>query len=103
MYIGDLEGSAVKNGGRWTATVIILVLDSAGNPVENAQVSGDWSDGASGTGSCTTDSSGTCEVSMPDIRNKVHSVTFTVSDVTHDPLTYNASLNTESSVTVLKP
>ncbi|TEU16732.1 MAG: PKD domain-containing protein, partial [Anaerolineales bacterium] len=103
IYIGDLEGSAVKKGGEWTATVTILVLDDAGNPVDGAQVSGDWSDGASGTGSCATDSSGTCQVSMPDIRKKVHSVTFTVSNVTHGTLTYNASLNVESSVEVLKP
>jgi len=83
--------------------VTILVLDDAGNPVDGAQGSGDWSDGASGTGSCATDSSGTCQVSMADIRNKVHSVTFTVSNVTHGTLTYNASLNVESSVEVLKP
>lgn len=110
MHVGDLDGSSISNGPSWTAIVTILIVDSAGNPVADASVSGDWSNGASGSASCTTTSDGTCQVSKDSIHKRTSSVTFTVSAVTHASLTYDASVNTDpdgasdgTKITVFKP
>ncbi len=104
MYIGDLQATSVTSGlFRWNAEVTILVLSDAGTPVSGATVTGDWSAGASGSGSCTTGASGTCTITKKRINNNVSSVTFTVTNVTHTTLVYNAALNVESSIIVTRP
>ena len=91
MHVADLDATSVNNGRTWTAHVTILVVDGAGNAVSDANVSGSWSNGASGPASCTTGGNGACTVSESEIRKNVASVTFTVDNVTHDSLTYDAS------------
>jgi hypothetical protein len=95
MHVGDLDGSSTNNGSTWTAHVTILIVDSAGNPVSDATVSGSWSNGGSGSSACTTNSSGQCTVSKPNIRKNISSVTFTVTNAGHSTLTYNAADNTD--------
>lgn len=95
MHVGDLDGSSVNNGSTWTANVSILVVDNNGTPVSNATVSGNWSNGATGSASCVTNGSGLCTVSQSGIRKNVSSVTFTVSNVTHSTLTYDPGANTD--------
>ena len=63
---------------RWTGFVTTNVT-SGGAPVENANVIGLWSDGASGSASCTTDANGLCQVSTA---TKQTLLTFTVQDIT---------------------
>ena len=92
MHIGDLDGSS-SGSGKWTATVTITVHDANHNPVANATVSGNWSNGASGSSSCTTNSNGSCTVSKSDIRRGRNSVTFTVNNVTRPASTYTSANN----------
>jgi hypothetical protein len=92
MHIGDLDGSSTGSG-RWTANVTIAVHDANHNPIANATVTGAWSNGASGTSSCTTNSSGQCTVSKRDIRKGRNSVTFTVNNVSRSGSTYNSNNN----------
>jgi hypothetical protein len=92
MHIGDLDGTS-SGSGRWTATVTITLHDANHNPVANATVSGNWSNGASGTGSCTTNSNGQCSVSKNDIARAKSSVTFTVNNVSRSGFTYNSNNN----------
>jgi hypothetical protein len=92
MHIGDLDGSSTGSG-KWTATVTITVHDANHNPVANATVSGKWSNGASGTSSCTTNSNGQCTVSKSGIPKGKSSVTFTVNNVTRPASTYNSAIN----------
>jgi len=93
MHIGDLDGAATKQSGKWTASVTITVHDANHNPVANATVSGKWSNGATGTATCTTGSNGQCNVSKSGISNGTSSVTFTVNNVTRTNFTYTSTSN----------
>ncbi|MGH2747320.1 MAG: Ig-like domain-containing protein [Actinomycetota bacterium] len=109
MHVDDLDGSSTSEGPTWTALVTVTVLDSSGNPVADATVSGTWSEGASGTSSCLTGAGGQCSVTRPDVPKRTSSVMFTVDDVT-GALLYDATANTDpdgdsdgTSILVSKP
>ncbi len=76
----SLTGSSTSTGSSWTASVTTTVT-SNGSPVSGAVVSGTWSNGTTGSGSCTTNTSGQCTVSKSGIPKRVGSVTFTVNTV----------------------
>ena len=92
-----LSGSSTSNGSRWTANVLITVSTGA-LPAPGVTVAGAWSNGASGTASCTTGSGGQCSVSRSGIRNSVGSVRFTVNAVGG-----SSTFGGTKSVTVSKP
>ncbi len=61
VHIGDLDGAANGNKSSWSATVTISVHNGSNHGgVSGATVTGTWSGAASGPGSCTTGSGGTC-------------------------------------------
>jgi serine protease AprX len=93
LHVGDLDGTSASSKNIWNAIVTILVHDAFENPVANASVSGGWSNGASGTASCTTNASGTCQVTGSGLSSKTASVTFSVSNVSRSGLTYDATAN----------
>jgi serine protease AprX len=93
LHVGDLDGSSALSHSKWDASVAVLVHDASENPVSGAAVSGLWSNGTSGTASCTTDASGICWVSKTGMNSKTTSVTFTVSTVTHSTLNYDSTAN----------
>ncbi|MGD2178246.1 MAG: M6 family metalloprotease domain-containing protein [Anaerolineae bacterium] len=110
MHIGDLDGASVNQGRTWRADVTITVHDASETPVRTATVTGTWSGGYSGSASCATDDNGTCVASSGDIRKNIGSTSFTVDDVTHSSLTYDAAANHDpdgdsdgTSITVYKP
>jgi VCBS repeat-containing protein len=103
IYVDDLVGTSIDAGGTWVGVVTITVLDNAGIPVPNATVTGRWSKGFNYRSSCTTDTSGTCDVVQTGIENKTRRVTFTVENVTHPTMAYNPSLNVVSSIRVNRP
>jgi PKD repeat protein len=90
-HVGDLDGATTGSGGSWTATVTATVHATGEALLANATVTGTWSLG--GSSSCTTNSVGECAVSKASIPNKTHSVTFTVTGVTHATRTYNGVAN----------
>jgi len=81
LHVGDLDDVSVSNGSRWNAVVLVTVHDAFETPVSGVTVSGDWSNGANGGGSCTTDSSGICSISRNNLKNNVSGVDFTVSNL----------------------
>ena len=93
VHIGDLDGSAASQGSTWTASVSVTAHDDAHGLASGALVSGSWSGGATGAGSCTTSASGTCTVTKSGIRKKVARATFTVGGVSHGTLTYAPGSN----------
>lgn len=93
MHIGDLDGSSAPSGNKWNATVTIYVHDANEGLIAGATVYGKWTNGASGTASCVTNSSGVCQIAKTGINAKTASVTFTVTNLTHTTLTYNSSAN----------
>lgn len=94
MHVGDLDASSSNsNGNRWNAHVTITVHDDSENPVANATVSGSWSNGANGSGSCVTDGAGQCTITRNNVKGNRSSVTFTVTNVTHASNSYDAGDN----------
>lgn len=92
-HVGDLDGSATLSGNRWNANVTITVHNGSEAPVAGATVSGSWSAGATGTGSCVTNAGGQCTVTKTNINGGVASVTFSVTNVTAAGLTYAPGSN----------
>jgi extracellular elastinolytic metalloproteinase len=88
---------------RWDAIVQLAVVENVTSkpPVDGAVVSGSWSNGSSGGGSCTTDSSGLCTIRKPSIKLIVPAVTFTVNDVTRG--SGDTYVPTNTTVTVSPP
>jgi hypothetical protein len=96
IHVADLDASSQPNGdNRWNAIVEITVVDQNGAPVTNAIVSGAWSGGATGTGSCLTDGSGKCTILRLLIRNSTPSVTLTVTGVSADGFAYDPGANAD--------
>lgn len=94
MHVGDLDDASFFIRKKWwEATVDVTVHDGSAAPLAGAVVSGSWSDGASGSGSCLTDDSGLCTISLPDIKDDTTAVTFTVVDVSAPGATYEAVAN----------
>ncbi|MCP5094155.1 MAG: hypothetical protein GY943_01245, partial [Chloroflexi bacterium] len=109
MHVSDLDGTSVRNGRIWTATITVYVEDDSGNPVSDATVSGTWNI-ASNTDSCTTNGSGSCTVTSGDLFAGNHTTTYTVDDITHSSLSYSAGDNTDpdgdsdgTTITVNRP
>ena len=111
MHVGDLDGSNLNLGrGSWRATVTATIHDSNHAPRSGATVTGLWSGGVSGSGSCTTDGAGRCSISSASIANAKKNATFTVTSVTntltyaavdnHDP---DGDSNGGTAITVQKP
>jgi hypothetical protein len=93
VHVGDLEGTAKGNKSAWTAHVTVTVHDGNHQLVVGATVTGVWNSGASGSGVCTTNSSGTCFVDSSDVRKRSATATFTVNGITVNSHVYNAAQN----------
>jgi hypothetical protein len=72
------------------------VHDASHAAVNGAKVSGNWSNGATGSSSCVTNSAGQCIVSKGNLSTKTASVTFTVSSITGTGLSYTSTANHDS-------
>ena len=86
-----------------------MVHDASEMPIQGATVNGDWSNGANGSGSCTTGADGICSISRSNLKNNVGSVDFTVTDLSFS-LPYQSSSNHDpdgdsngSTIAILKP
>jgi PKD repeat protein len=101
MYVSDLVGVGTPvNRNFWRANVTATVLDTDGDPVANATVSGAF--GSSGK-SCVTAADGTCLLVSDNLRTNVGSVTFTLGNVSHTTVPYDRNLNVDNSVDVQRP
>lgn len=103
MHVTDLEGLSTVVRNRWNATVTISIADDNAIAVSDVTVTGTWSDGATGSGTCVTDSVGSCSMIKKNLKTAVPSVTLTVTDMAHTLYTYNPSSNLESEVIVVAP
>jgi len=93
MHVGDLDADIVlANKNRWCAVFTVKIEDSSDNPVGGADVSFSVSGLENGSGQAITGSDGTASYQTGWF-NGSGSVTFTVNDVTHATLTYNAGDN----------
>jgi serine protease len=106
MHVAALTGtSAWVAGGtsNWKATITVTIKDANNAIVSGAAVTGSWSGGVSGTGTCTTGTTGQCSLTSANIKKTKTSESFTVTGVVKSGSTYNAAANTITKVTVSRP
>jgi subtilisin family serine protease len=110
LHVGDLDGTSATSKSNWTGTVTIAAHDGNHNLLSGVAVSGSWSGGYSGTGSCTTGSNGLCQVKTGTVSKKNTSATFTVTGATKTSYVYQAADNHDpdgdsdgTSISVSKP
>jgi subtilisin family serine protease len=111
FHVGDLDRSATTSGKTWTARVTIRVESAMHAALSGAVVTGTWSDGSSGTATCTTAANGTCSVQKTKLtRATVASVRFTVTSVARTGGTYIPSANHDpdgdsngTTIVILRP
>ena len=109
-HIGDIDGSSAGNKGTWAALLTVTVHNADHLPVAGAVVTGTWSGGAAGSGTCTTGGDGTCVVVSSSLRKKDSVATFTVTSVAVNGLAYAAAENhdpdgdsTGTTISIAKP
>ena len=90
IHIGDLDSKTNKGKRGWRTSVKILVLDSHGNAVSNADVAGTWT---LGEFSCTTKGNGRCRVRSGTIDLSTSEVEFEVVHVNHSTMDYDSEAN----------
>jgi hypothetical protein len=90
MHMGDLDGRAKDVAASWRAQVTTRVHDDAHSPLGGVLVTLDVS--GVGARTCTTTTSGGCEVSVV-VTDSVPSLTFTVTNLTKAGFTYNPGAN----------
>lgn len=100
--VSSLIGSTSSLRNAWRALVTIKVVDANGVAVGGARVAGSYTVGGSSV-SCTTASNGICTVSTGNINNRTSQTTFSVTGISGDNISYAASQNVISSITILKP
>jgi subtilisin family serine protease len=85
LHVGDLDGTKTVQTSSWTAKVTIRVHDAAEASISGVTVTGVWSNGATGTGTCKTASTGLCTLQKQSIPKTTRNVTFTVTGLTFAP------------------
>jgi hypothetical protein len=105
--VADLDATKSKKGSKWVAIITIKVVGSSGATVSGVKVTGTWSGAKTGTTTCTTPTTGTCQVVASNMSGA--SVTFNTTSLAKTGYTYNASANSDpegdsdgTSITVLK-
>jgi hypothetical protein len=89
LHLGEISGGGAIQSGTdpasfvWRAVVLVSVHDAYHDPVNGATVNGQWSAGASGSGSCLTDASGSCQIEKSGLAPGTGSVTFSVTEITN--------------------
>ena len=88
LHIGDLDGSKSTTKTGWTAGVTLEAHTASHGVLSGVLVTGSWSGGYSGTSSCTTGTTGRCQVNSGNISKKSASVTFSVTGATRGGYVY---------------
>lgn len=109
MHVADLDNTLTLNGGKkWQAAVQVTVADATAEPVAGASVAGRWSIGANAH--CKTDGGGQCSFPTKSFSNAEPNVTFSVTMVGGNSLTYAPADNQDpegdsdgTSITIVQP
>ncbi|MDD4250202.1 MAG: hypothetical protein PHT13_14000, partial [Methanosarcina sp.] len=93
IHIVNVTTSVNGGGNKVTATAVVTILDNKDAPVENAEVSGNWSGAASKTfDKQKTDDEGRTDplvLKNVDYNSGTLTFTFTVNGVTYPPYTWD--------------
>jgi hypothetical protein len=89
VRLANLSGSTTLiNRNQWSATATATVIADA-TPQSGATVALRWEGAATGSGTCTTDETGACSVSVGGLRSNRPSITFTAFEVTGPNLAFD--------------
>ena len=102
MWVANIAPTATTSRNNWYGHFTVTIVDASG-PVANATVSGIFGMDASGSGSAVTNSSGQCTISTAKLNRRDYNASFTVTSVTANNHSYNASKNIETTDSVAKP
>ena len=110
VHAGDIDAVASGDKNMWSAVLTVTVHNASHQPVAGATVTGTWGGALSGTGTCTTGSSGTCVITSGAVRKRDSTVTFTISGIAASSVTYAAGDNhdpdgssTGTTIVIVKP
>lgn len=102
VAVKTLVGGGTKSGNSWKANATVTVRNlSSGSVVEGATVSGSFSTG--GTANCVTTSIGACKLTSTNISKSLGSSVFTVLGMTGAYMSYDASQNSATQITIVRP
>jgi len=97
MHIDSIEMS-LKQRGAWTnAVAAVRIVDTDGDPVSGATVTGQWTGSAADIDTITTDENGIAIVPSDRTRDTSGTFTFTVTAVSKYGWTYAPGANAETS------
>jgi hypothetical protein len=102
LHVGNICGRAVPDvGGDWEAEVAITIHNGDHLPEQGVVISGTWSDYGNGDEiTCTTDSTGKCQLASGRLNFNITETIFTVDN---RPPPYNATYSHLSSLTINQP
>ena len=111
IHVGDIDGDAAAAAqNNWVATVTVTIHDYQHIGVAGAGVSGTWSNGISGDTSCTTDSSGQCQLVATVTKKRFKKVSFSIASASLSGAVYASSQNHDddgdsdgNSITIDRP
>jgi subtilisin family serine protease len=95
LHVRDIDGDGKKSRrGKWQANVTVMLHDFDEHKVRRAEVEATWttSKGTS-TAKCRIKRGGTCKFRSPSFGKGVSNVTFSVTDISHNSLTYSVGDN----------
>lgn len=91
VHVDRLEGSSSNLGNTWTADVTVTLVDSAGEPVAGATVTGVWAIDEISEQSCETGTTGQCNLTSEPLKKNVNDATLTIEAVEHPTLVYRST------------
>jgi serine protease len=98
VHVANLTGTYVRvNAKSWKASVKVTLDPLASGLI----VTGNWTGGVTGTGTCTT-TNGVCTLTSPTTKSTTP-ITFTVTNITKDGYIYTPQVGDIITVTVSKP
>ena len=102
VAVKSLTGKASKVGKNWRANGVVTIRDiNTGAVVPNVTVDGSFAPG--GASACVTGSTGSCTLSSTNLSLSTTASVMTVTKVSGTNLTYDATQNAASQITISKP
>ncbi|MES2468896.1 MAG: PKD domain-containing protein [Verrucomicrobiota bacterium] len=101
VYVSNIAMSKTVSKRGTQASAVVTIKDAAGNLKSNASVTGTWSGLTSGTSTVKTGSTGTAKFSSALTKN-AGTFTFKVTGVVLGGSAYDASLNLETTDSIVK-
>jgi hypothetical protein len=93
VRLASLSGSTtLLNRNQWSATATATVAAMDATPQSGATVALRWEGAATGSGTCTTDATGACDVTVGGLRSNRPSITFTAFEVTGPNLLFDGEI-----------